>query len=253
MPEQPATGQDASASAPAAPPTTLPTTPPTTLPTTLPSTPPGNNGTVKIHDGADEPAPEARNQPHVCTFHVHARGFDASQSLEITVLSWPPTGSRSVVLDGTLETDGDGAGRWPDTGALSLPDGHYRLVVDTGDELPTRDKHKMFWVRCADQPVPGGSSDLGSQRGHDSGDLANGSGAGANSGHNTGGAALSGTAANGSASAASDAGATVSAASLASSAVELATTGAGPIALIAAVGVGLVALGLALRRRRAPM
>lgn len=112
----------------------------------------GNNGTVKIHAGSAEPAPQTRNEPHVCTFHVHAAGFDAGRTLRLTVLSWPPTGDRSAVLSAILPTAADGSGRAPASGSYSLPDGHYRLVVDTGDGGRTRDKHKTFWVDCAAPP-----------------------------------------------------------------------------------------------------
>jgi hypothetical protein len=114
--------------------------------------PPGNNGTVKIHE-ADEPTPVTRNEPHVCTFHVHAAGFDSGQVLTLQILSWQPTGDRSTVLTATITADASGEGRAPEQGAFSLPDGHYRLVVDTGNGTPTQDKHKMFWVKCP-QPTP---------------------------------------------------------------------------------------------------
>jgi hypothetical protein len=115
---------------------------------------PGNNGTVKIHDGAGEPSPEPRNEPHVCTFHVHALFFDADQVLTFTVQSWEPTGDRSVVLTGSITADASGEGRAPVAGAYSLPDGHYRLTVDTGNGTSTQDKHKMFWVQCAAETTP---------------------------------------------------------------------------------------------------
>lgn len=115
---------------------------------------PGNNGTVKIHDGAGEPSPEPQNEPHVCTFHVHALHFDSGQVLTFTVQSWEPTGDRSVVLTGSITADATGAGRSPETGAYGLPDGHYRLTVDTGNGTSTQDKHKMFWVRCAPATTP---------------------------------------------------------------------------------------------------
>lgn len=115
---------------------------------------PGNNGTVKIHDGAGEPSPEPQNEPHVCTFHVHALHFDSGQVLAFTVQSWEPTGDRSVVLTGSITTDATGEGRAPVTGAYGLPDGHYRLTVDTGNGTSTQDKHKMFWVQCASATTP---------------------------------------------------------------------------------------------------
>src|SRR5688572_20886728 len=40
---------------------------------------PGNNGTVKVHDGPNEPAAEVRNEPHVCTFHLHFFFADPTQ------------------------------------------------------------------------------------------------------------------------------------------------------------------------------
>jgi hypothetical protein len=108
----------------------------------------GNNGTVKIHEGAGEPSPVTKDQTHVCTFHVHALFFDAGQTLTFEIRSWPPTGDRSVVLSGTIQTDASGEGRAPLAGAYSLDEGHYRLTVDTGNGRPTNDKHKEFWVEC---------------------------------------------------------------------------------------------------------
>ena len=121
---------------------------------------PSNNGTVKIHDGADEPSPVTRNEPHVCGFHIDAHGFDSRQDLTFEVLSWQPTGDRSTVLTGTITADPAGNGRAPEQGAYSLPNGHYRLVVDTGNGTPTQDKHKMFWVDCppTDSPDNGGGT-----------------------------------------------------------------------------------------------
>jgi hypothetical protein len=109
----------------------------------------GNNGTVKIHEGAGEPSPLTKDQTHVCTFHIHGLFFDAGQTLTFEIRSWPPTGDRSVVLSGTIQTDASGDGRAPVAGAYSLDEGHYRLTVDTGNGRPTNDKHKEFWVECA--------------------------------------------------------------------------------------------------------
>ena len=125
---------------------------------------------MKIHEGPGEPAPETRNEPHVCTFHVHGMFFDAGQELTFTVTSWPPTGDRSVVLSGTITADGTGEGRTP--GEYELADGHYRLTVDTGNGKPTQDKHKMFWVQCAPPTTPPGPPCCGGGGGggDDSGD-----------------------------------------------------------------------------------
>jgi cell division septation protein DedD len=114
---------------------------------------PGNNGTVKIHDGADEPAPDVRNEPHVCTFHIHAFFLDPGQVVTFEVQSWPPTGDRTTVLTGTITADDEGEGRDPADTAYSLPDGHYKLFVDTGEGTPIKDKHKVFWVECAPTPT----------------------------------------------------------------------------------------------------
>src|SRR2546422_32396 len=54
--------------------------------------PSGNNGTVKVHDGGLEPSPEIRNQPHVCTFHLHFFFADAAQTGAWWIKSWSPTG-----------------------------------------------------------------------------------------------------------------------------------------------------------------
>src|SRR5215212_3206847 len=105
-----------------------------------------NPGTVKIHNGAAEPTPLTKNQPHVCTFHLHALFFGANQTLSFAIRSWPPTGDRTTVLSGTIRTDGSGRGRAPATGAYSLPNGHYKLFVTTATGQV---KHKVFWVRCA--------------------------------------------------------------------------------------------------------
>src|SRR5215217_7963767 len=67
-----------------------------------------NPGTVKVHNGAAEPTPITKNQPRVCTFHIHALFFDANQALSFQVKSWPPTGDRTTVLSGTIRTDGSG-------------------------------------------------------------------------------------------------------------------------------------------------
>jgi hypothetical protein len=103
----------------------------------------GNNGTVKIHDGNEEAEPATQNDPHVgCDFHLHFMFGDDMQSGSWEIQSWPPTGDRSVVADGTYDTAGDGE----DSVAVSLDSGHYKLFWD-GD-AGKNDKHKAFWVAC---------------------------------------------------------------------------------------------------------
>ena len=113
---------------------------------------PGNTGTVKIHDGASEPSPEVRNQPHVCTFHLHFFFADPEQSGTWEIQEWSPGDKGVVVMTGTYDTFGDGQDRQPETGAYNLPDGHYKLFWDGDTGKHT--KMKVFWVRCAPTTQP---------------------------------------------------------------------------------------------------
>lgn len=115
--------------------------------------PPGNNGTVKVHDGPDEPDPITLNDPKVCTFHLHFFFADPEQYGAWWIKSWPPTGDKSIVLEGTYDTSGDGEDRQPADGAYSVPDGHYKLFWQGDDDTTTVQmiKHKVFRVEC--QPV----------------------------------------------------------------------------------------------------
>jgi hypothetical protein len=147
---------------------------------------PGNNGTVKIHDGSGEPSPEVRNQPHVCTFHLHFFFGDAEQTGDWWIESWPPTGDRTVAMGPeTYTTDANGEDRAPATGAYELPDGHYKLFWEgaTNPGEQTNIKHKVFWVDC---PPAGGTSGGGN------GGNGNGGGNG-NVGGNAGGGSGEGT------------------------------------------------------------
>src|SRR6266516_8128719 len=118
---------------------------------------PGNNGTVKIHDGATEPSPEVRNQPHVCTFHLHFFFADAGQAGSWWIRSWSPTGDGSVVMTGTYTTDADGEYRTPALpGAYTLPDGHYKVFWEGRSSQNV--KHKVFWVECATERQGGGGA-----------------------------------------------------------------------------------------------
>jgi len=123
------------------------------------ASPPGNNGTVKIHDGATDTEPIIKNEPQVCTFHLHFFFADPFQSGSWWIRSWPPTGDRSVVLSGSYNTDPTGEFRWPASGSTSLDPGHYKLFWQ-GDESNLI-KHKVFWVNCPPEevvptPVPPG-------------------------------------------------------------------------------------------------
>jgi hypothetical protein len=127
-------------------------------PSALANDTPGNNGTVKIHEGAGENANgEVRNEPHVCTFHLHFYFADPEQAGTWEIQEWAPTGTKgTVVMSGTYDTAGDGEDRQPETGAYSLDPGHYKLFWD-GD-TGKHDKMKVFWVECAPAESGGGNT-----------------------------------------------------------------------------------------------
>jgi hypothetical protein len=110
---------------------------------------PGNNATVKIEDSVN-PKPEPANDPHVCQFDIKFYFADPGQAGDWHIQSWPPTGDKTTVLEGTYDTNGQGFDRQPTSGYYSLPDGHYKLFWK-GDEEKLW-KHKVFWVEC--QPAP---------------------------------------------------------------------------------------------------
>jgi len=115
-----------------------------------PAAVPGDNGTVKIHNSST-PVTDRRNEPHVCVFYLDAFGFDPGQSVSWQIKSWPPTGDRAVVDQGTLTLDSAGDGRTSDQ---TLPDGHYKLFWTFAGEHGAA-KQKVFWVNCpAPTPTP---------------------------------------------------------------------------------------------------
>jgi len=110
---------------------------------------PGNNGTVKIHEGAGENDPgEVRNEPHVCTFHLHFYFSDPEQAGTWEIQEWSPGDKGTVVLSGTYDTHGDGEDRQPEEGVYTLPNGHYKLFWDGDLDTQKHDKMKVFWVDC---------------------------------------------------------------------------------------------------------
>ena len=112
----------------------------------------GDNGTVKIHNSST-PVTDRRDEPHVCVFYLDAFGFDSGQSVSWQIKSWPPTGDRTVVDQGTLTLDSSGDGRTSDQ---ALPNGHYKLFWTFAGEHGAA-KQKVFWVSCpspAPSPTP---------------------------------------------------------------------------------------------------
>jgi hypothetical protein len=110
----------------------------------------GDNGTVKIHNSSTA-VTDRRDEPHVCVFYLDAFGFDRGQSVSWQIKSWPPTGDRAVVDQGTLTLDSSGDGRTSDQ---TLPNGHYKLFwTFTGEHGAA--KQKVFWVSCpSSTPTP---------------------------------------------------------------------------------------------------
>jgi hypothetical protein len=109
----------------------------------------GNNGTVKIHEDDTENDPgEVRNEPHVCTFHLHFYFSDPKQSGTWEIQEWSPGDKGTVVRDGTYDTHGDGEDRQPEEGVYTLDPGHYKLFWDGDLDTEKHDKMKVFWVDC---------------------------------------------------------------------------------------------------------
>jgi hypothetical protein len=113
----------------------------------------GNNGTVKIQEGASNAEPITRNEPHVCTFHMLFLFADAGQSGDWSIDQQSPTGHAESVLSGTYVTDANGQFATPEFG---LPAGHYTLNWDGRNDH--NQKHKTFWVTCDNPagPIGGG-------------------------------------------------------------------------------------------------
>jgi hypothetical protein len=110
---------------------------------------PGNNGTVKIHEDDTENDPgEVRNEPHVCTFHLHFYFADPEQAGTWEIQEWSPGDKGTVVLSGKYDTQGDGEDREPDQGVYTLDPGHYKLFWDGDLDTLKHDKMKVFWVDC---------------------------------------------------------------------------------------------------------
>ncbi len=121
---------------------------------------PGNNGTVKIHEGGSEEEPIVANDPHVCTFHLHFFFGDDVQSGNWWIEEWAPGDEKgSTVLSGNYDAT-NGEDRQPREtdvpNVYSLPDGHYKLfwegATNPGGQLNI--KHKVFWVDCGPDESP---------------------------------------------------------------------------------------------------
>jgi hypothetical protein len=148
---------------------------------TPPGDPPGNNGTVKIEQGAqgDE---DLGNEPHGdnCNLWLEFYGFDANQTATITFALQSPTkpkGTDPVLLqDKDVQISKDAAGGGPndretDVAAAQVDYGymlsqaldgvtphpkqgyHIKLSVDVNG-APGASKHKVFWLAPCAQTGP---------------------------------------------------------------------------------------------------
>jgi hypothetical protein len=121
------------------------------------SSPAGNNGTLKVHEGAAESQPERANDPKVCDFHLHGFNFDETSSGQ-----WQINGQGRT--DGRVWTSGswgmsDAEGDWR-TGVMTLADGHYKVSAwqTTPDDPPGGAKTKVFKIDCADDSTAAGQA-----------------------------------------------------------------------------------------------
>jgi len=132
------------------------------------SDPAGNNGTVFIHDVANDQKPH--NVPHVgCTFYVDFFGFDEGQNVSVSFAGQAPTG-KDTPLGGSQDLtpvssdSAGGAGNdWDNEitvtadelgvsslGAPAHQGYHVKMTVVTNQ--PGDHKYKVFWVQPCAQP-----------------------------------------------------------------------------------------------------
>jgi LPXTG-motif cell wall-anchored protein len=151
---------------------------------------PGNNGTIKIHESPGEREPAMANDPHVCLFHIHGFKFDNNSTGEAWIESWPPTGDRSQVWQGTWSAGSTGEWR---TGDIQLANGHYKAYAKQMNEpTPGGDKQKVFWVECGG--TSGGTGSTGATGATGStGGSGNTGGSGTSGGNAVSGGTASGT------------------------------------------------------------
>lgn len=109
----------------------------------------GNNGTVKVHEGAEDSERIVNEESHVCTFHLHFFFADPGQLGDWSIDQLAPTGHAASVTTGSYITGGNGEYQTVEYG---LPIGHYDLAWQGRNDQNV--KHKAFWVTCANPPGP---------------------------------------------------------------------------------------------------
>lgn len=137
--------------------------------------PAGNNGDVKISEGANDGIPQ--NDPHVgCTFFVEFYNYDKNNSnANVNFALQAPTnrsGDSLTVVNGNLHPfiGGDSAGGGKDldareqytlsfTGTPQANQGyHVRLTVDAPGSKGHGTKQKVFWVKPCVQTASAGTT-----------------------------------------------------------------------------------------------
>jgi hypothetical protein len=117
----------------------------------------GNNGTVKVHEGATDSERIVREDSHVCTFHLHFFFADAFQEGTWRIDQAPPTGVAPSGVSGSYAADANGEA---ETLHYGLPIGHYDLSWQGRNDQNI--KHKSFWVTCDNPPGEiGGGGGIG--------------------------------------------------------------------------------------------
>lgn len=119
------------------------------------SSPAGNNGTLKVHEGAAESQPERANDPKVCDFHLHGFNFDETSSGQWQINGQGQTDGRAWASGGWGMSDAEGDWR---TGVMTLADGHYKVSAwqTMPDDPPGGAKTKVFKIDCADDSTASG-------------------------------------------------------------------------------------------------
>jgi len=109
----------------------------------------GNNGTVKVHEGASDNERIISEESHVCTFHLHFFFADAGQEGDWQIDETSPTGAAPSIVSGSYATGVNGEYQTVEYG---LPLGHYDLLWQGRSDQNV--KHKTFWVTCEHSPGP---------------------------------------------------------------------------------------------------
>ncbi|MDP3998158.1 MAG: hypothetical protein Q8P89_00885 [bacterium] len=111
--------------------------------------PPGCNGDIKTHDGNGEPDPVQKDEPKVCSFHLHGFNFDPGTEVDWRIETQPgdPGQGGTEVLFGSLTVGDNGEIR---TEEFHLPNGMYKVYWHQAG-CPGGEKHKVFKVEC---PLP---------------------------------------------------------------------------------------------------